>query len=175
MNFTLETVRLTMLRMRAADVEAVCHIANEPGVRKYLFDDKPVAPKLILDILAKSDAGFEERKLGIWTVREKDAERAIGFCGLRRARDLDEIEILYALSESKWTRGYAIEAASAVLRYAFDRAECDNIIGIADVPNVASWRVLEKLGMHEYRPAGAQPHLRYAVVGRAEYPPRSHR
>jgi [ribosomal protein S5]-alanine N-acetyltransferase len=164
--FALETVRLAMLPMCAADVDAIGRIANEPGVRRYLFDDRPIAPEFIRAVLAQSVSDFEARRFGIWTVREKGADSPIGFCGLRLVQDLGEVEILYALTESKWRHGYAFEAASSIVHYAFELAGLSEIVGMTDGPNIWSWWILEKLGMREFRPPDARPHLRYARLTR---------
>jgi RimJ/RimL family protein N-acetyltransferase len=79
---------------------------------------------------------------------------------------LGELEVLYALTESKWKHGYAFEAASSIIHYAFELTGLDQIVGITDVPNVSSWRVLERLGMREFRPPTARQHLRYARLTR---------
>lgn len=71
----------------------------------------------------------------------------IGFCGLSRSGTSAEIEILYGIAPSHWGQGLATEAARAVLHYGFEELRLSRIIGGADVPNVASLRVLEKLGM----------------------------
>lgn len=137
-------------------------------MRRYLFDDQSVTPEFIRAVLAQSVSDFEERQFGIWTVREKCVDAAIGFCGLRLVQDLGAVEVLYALTESKWKHGYAFEAASSIIHYAFELAALDEIVGITDVPNVSSWRILEKLGMREFRPPSARPHLRYASLTRRE-------
>jgi RimJ/RimL family protein N-acetyltransferase len=138
--------------MQSTDIEALYRILNEPRVRKYLLDDKLVSPAFIDEIFRQSLSNFASLQFGLWILREKPAAQVIGFCGLRRVEDLAETEILYALSESKWHCGYAIEATCAVKRYAFERAGLDRLIGITDLANFKSWRVLERLGMREYRP-----------------------
>jgi ribosomal-protein-alanine N-acetyltransferase len=165
-SYIIETARLTLMPMQSTDGGAVYQISNQSGVRKYLFDDKPVCPAFIDAIFQQSISNFEARNFGIWILRKKRTPEIVGFCGLRSVEHLAETEILYALSESKWHFGYAIEAACAVQSYAFDRARLDRLIGIADVANVKSWRVLERLGMREYRPANADEHLRYAILTR---------
>src|SRR5580658_7005259 len=167
--FIISTARLSLRPMDVADLEPILRISNEPGVRRYLFDDQSVAAGVVREIYRQSVANFESRRFGIWVVRETGCDEVIGFCGLRVFEDLDEIEILYALSEAKWNVGYALEAASAVARYAFERAGLERLIGVTDDANLASWRVLEKLAMREYLPAGAREHLRYAVITRAEF------
>jgi RimJ/RimL family protein N-acetyltransferase len=165
-NYIIETARLKLRPMQSLDIGAIHQISNEPGVRKYLFDDKPVSRAFIQEVFQQSVSNFESRNFGIWILREKRTPKIVGFSRLRGVEDLAETEILYALSELKWHFGYAIEAAGAVQHYAFDRAGLDCLIGITDAANVESWRVLERLGMCEYRPANADEHLRYAIVTR---------
>jgi [ribosomal protein S5]-alanine N-acetyltransferase len=162
-------MRLSLRPMTGADVSAIHRIANEPGVRKYLFDDKAVTIDFVESIFQQSSVNFESRGFGIWIVKESASAELIGFCGLRYAEELKEIEILYALTESKWRLGYASEAALAVQRYAFDDAHMERLIGITDLGNHKSWRVLERLRMREYLPPNAEERLRYAFVMRSEY------
>jgi hypothetical protein len=64
--------------MCTADIDALGRIANEPGVRRYLFDDQPVTPAFLRAVLAQSLSDFEERLFGIWMVREKGVDAPIG-------------------------------------------------------------------------------------------------
>jgi len=57
------------------------------------------------------------------------------------------VVVLYGIAPSRWGEGFATEAALAMLRYGFEEAGLDRILGIADRENVASRRVLEKIGM----------------------------
>jgi [ribosomal protein S5]-alanine N-acetyltransferase len=145
-------------------------LCNQAGIRKYLFDDQPVSIEFIESIVEQSERDFESRGFGMWLVGDAGGAAPIGFCGLRVADGLGEVEIIYALTESILKRGYAVEAASAVMRHAFEHANLPRLIGITDVPNVASWRVLERLAMREYRPPNAEPHLRYAVIDQKNLP-----
>jgi hypothetical protein len=78
-HFALETARLALLPMCATDIDALGCIANESGVRRYLFDDQPVTPEFIRAVLAQSVSDFKERLFGVWTVREKGLDASIGF------------------------------------------------------------------------------------------------
>ena len=98
----LETTRLTLQPMEATDVEPIHRIANQPGVRHFLFDDKYVSQEFIREIHEQSVTNFKSRAFGVWILREKVVDLAIGFCGLRVVAELDEVELLYALSETKW-------------------------------------------------------------------------
>jgi len=61
-------------------------------------------------------------------------------------RDRDDLQIGYEYAPSHWGRGYATEAAGRVLEYAFEVVKLDRLAAIARPANVASVRVLEKLG-----------------------------
>ena len=62
-----------------------------------------------------------------------------------------ELQLLYGLLPSVWSRGYATEAARAVMRHALDDLGFDEIRAATDVPNHASVRVLERLGLREWK------------------------
>ncbi|MCA9907457.1 MAG: GNAT family N-acetyltransferase, partial [Anaerolineae bacterium] len=59
----------------------------------------------------------------------------------------DQVAIGYTLGSAFWGKGYATEAARAVLTYSFDVLKLDTIIAVAEPENAASLRVLERLGM----------------------------
>ncbi len=59
----------------------------------------------------------------------------------------DGVEILYGFAPSHWGRGFAPEATGATLGYGFEEAGLYRILGVVDKENVASRRVLEKIGM----------------------------
>jgi ribosomal-protein-alanine N-acetyltransferase len=90
---------------------------------------------------------FERNGFGFWGVFEKCSAPLIGFCGLRRIGETRDVELLYGIDPRLWRRGYATEAAGAVLRWAFTSTDLTRIFAGADPPNLASFRVMEKLGM----------------------------
>ncbi|NOT61720.1 MAG: GNAT family N-acetyltransferase [Acidobacteria bacterium] len=57
------------------------------------------------------------------------------------------IRLLYGIDEAHWGRGYAAEAARAIVDYGFVQLGCEQIVASTDVPNLASIRVMEKLGL----------------------------
>jgi ribosomal-protein-alanine N-acetyltransferase len=121
-------------------------------VRKYLFDDEILPPEVAADIVQKSLGYFADVGYGLWalTRREADdtnAERLIGVCGFWFFHEPPELELLYMLSEDCWGRGLAVEAARAVMQYGFAALGMTRIQASTDAPNVASVRVMEKLGM----------------------------
>jgi RimJ/RimL family protein N-acetyltransferase len=89
----------------------------------------------------------------------------MGRCGLQWLPDTEEVEVDYILGRAFWGRGFATEAARASLRYGFEELELERVIGISHIENIASQRVLEKLGMArlEQKEFFGIPCYRYAV------------
>jgi RimJ/RimL family protein N-acetyltransferase len=119
---------------------------SEPLVRRYLWDDRPVARETVLAVLAASAADFARAGYGLWILRQQDDTFA-GTCGLRPFDGTPHVEVLYSVEPALWKRGLATEAAAACLRFAFERLALPRVLGGVDGPNAASRHVLEKLGM----------------------------
>ncbi|MDA9532054.1 acetyltransferase [Bradyrhizobium sp. CCBAU 25338] len=81
---------------------------------------------------------------GLWALRTSDGAFA-GRAGLRHilVDDIDEIEIAYAFTRSLWGRGLAGEIATAMTRIGLTQLTLTSVIGIVNVENGASRRVLE--------------------------------
>jgi ribosomal-protein-alanine N-acetyltransferase len=110
-------------------------------------------------------------------VVEKDTRKLIGWCGLGPLEfDKSEIEIYYGLSRPHWGRGITTEAAKALLHYGFQTIGLDKIVAIVKPANIASQRVIEKLGMIYKKQIGSLPEkykfyqgLLYYSLTRDEY------
>ncbi|MER7440144.1 GNAT family N-acetyltransferase [Micromonospora avicenniae] len=77
------------------------------------------------------------------TVEETQRE----WCSLNRWNpDYRSVSLGYCFNDAAWGHGYATEAAGALLRWAFDRLNLNRVQAETDTRNVASARVLEKLG-----------------------------
>jgi ribosomal-protein-alanine N-acetyltransferase len=88
--------------------------------------------------------------VGAFRLEERDTGAFVGRCGLRPEEGSGDTEIAYALVRRAWGQGLATEAATAVVRYGFD-AGLTRIVACALAENVASLRVLEKVGMRRVR------------------------
>lgn len=142
------TARLRFQPFTLDDVDALHSVWTEPDVRRYLWDDKVISRETTEEVVRASLASFQEHRLGFWTLRLLVNEATVmGFCGLRFFADPPEVEILYGITPAHWGQGLATEAAKAVLRYGFEELQLSKIWGGADAPNLASIRVLQKLGM----------------------------
>jgi ribosomal-protein-alanine N-acetyltransferase len=148
----IHTDRLRLRPFRPEDEEALFRLWNDAQVRRYLFDDQPVPREAVQEQIALSEQDFRERGFGEFGLfLTERPEELIGFSGLRRIDGGEDVEVLYGLLPGYWGRGLATEAAGAVLRFGFQRAGLEEIWGGADLPNAASIRCMERLGMS---PAG---------------------
>ena len=90
---------------------------------------------------------------GLWMVCEKETGRPVGRAGLQIREEFEIPELGFEIEASYRRRGYAREALEAVLRYAKEELELDELRSVVDVENTASQRLCEALGftVQEYR------------------------
>jgi ribosomal-protein-alanine N-acetyltransferase len=144
----LRTPRLLLRPFAPEDEEALFRFLNEPQVRRYLCDDLPVPREMVQEQIALSQRNFRERGFGLFSLfREERPEVFIGFTGLGRIDEGEDVELWYGLSPEHWGHGLATEAAEAMLRFGFEQVGLKEIWAGADLPNAASFRVMERLGM----------------------------
>jgi ribosomal-protein-alanine N-acetyltransferase len=87
-------------------------------------------------------------QFGVWVLRDKENGELIGQCGLRWCYEYTpEIELVYAIAKSYWGKGIATEAAKAAVRYGFEELKPDYIMALTAPTNLASQRVMQKVGM----------------------------
>ncbi|GCD20676.1 N-acetyltransferase [Cellulomonas algicola] len=142
----LETDRL-VLRPRSVDEAATYRRLwterdlRVPAHRRIDADGRPT----VADV-----AGQLADEPGLLAVRRRDTAEVIGYCGLIDHADAppDEPELAFELLRSAHGRGYATEAGQAVVGWARE-SSCPRLWATVWDWNVASRRVLEKLGFHE--------------------------
>ncbi len=102
------------------------------------------AIKILLDIILPQ----YKNNLGRWAIHTKDNMDFIGWCGLKYRPELDEIDLGYRLMKKAWGKGFATEAAQHTLNHGFKTLGLKLITGRAHIENIASIKVLEKIGMN---------------------------
>ena len=142
----LSTPRLRLRPLAGGDLDAAHSLWTDPDVRRYLWDDVVIPREQAVAVLAASEADFAAHGYGLWAVCVPETGELIGFCGFRPAEE-GEPELLYGLAPRWWGQGLATEAAQAVLGYGFDTLGFERVVAATDVPNAASVRVMERLGM----------------------------
>lgn len=120
---------------------------TDPGVRRFLWDGEFIPLEKAEEVVRAGIDSFDRHGFGFWGVRERERQGLIGFGGFRFVEHGRDVEILYGIDPRFWGRGYATEAAQALIDWAFRETALTRIVAGADAPNRASFRVLEKLGM----------------------------
>jgi RimJ/RimL family protein N-acetyltransferase len=143
----IETSRLRLRPFKPEDIGSLEQVWNEPGVRRYLWDDKPVPRETVEGIIKASVELFEKDGYGLWAVVSKYKEELLGFCGFWHFHDPPKLELLFGIATAHWNQGLASEAATAMLRQGFGELAFDRIVASTDAGNEASVAVMRKIGM----------------------------
>jgi RimJ/RimL family protein N-acetyltransferase len=143
----LQTERLLLREMTEADAEHLVRLGQNPNVTRYLPDTPLAGVEEARRLLETVVFPQYANRIGRWAVILRDTGEFIGWCGLKYYADANEYDLGYRYFEEHWGRGYATEAARAVLRYGVEHLRGARIVGKAMVANAGSRRVLEKIGL----------------------------
>jgi RimJ/RimL family protein N-acetyltransferase len=143
----LETARLFLDQWQSGDWTELRPIATDPEVMRYITGGVPWSDERIRTFVDGQVRLYEERGFCRWRLVERESGSVIGFCGVGAWRDCPDPEIGWWLARRYWGRGLATEAANAALKDIFERVKLDRVISIARPANIASTRIMEKLGL----------------------------
>lgn len=143
----LRTERLALRHLTEDDAPFVLELLNEPGWLENI-GDRGVRTLEDARRFITEGPGQSYRKFGygIWLAALRTGE-AVGVCGLVKREGLEDADIGYAFLERHQGRGYAKEAAAAVLDYARSVIGLERVVAITKPGNAASVAVLEKIGL----------------------------
>jgi [ribosomal protein S5]-alanine N-acetyltransferase len=145
---SIETSRLRIRPFQLEDaVEQHRIVYGDPEVMRYLGDGKTRTVEQSQRAMQFFIDHDQREGFSIWSVEDKTSHQLIGHCGLFHIPQTPAVEIAYGFGKDFWGKGYATEAARACLRYGFETANLDEIIGLTYPENTASQNVLRKIGM----------------------------
>ncbi len=145
----LETDRLILRTFKEADLDGMLEINQDPQVMKHFPNlvDK-AGTKTLID---KINQHYLDYGYTLYAVELKSTRAFIGFVGLLKpsfeAHFTPNTEIGWRLSSKHWGKGYAPEAAKAVLKYAFKVLDLPEVVSFTSATNTNSVRVMEKIGL----------------------------
>jgi RimJ/RimL family protein N-acetyltransferase len=151
----LETPRLLLRPLIAGDVDWIASIASDPEVSRFLWEwpDSAEQARRLSETMIQLD--LMRYHFGQWAVLDKNSLDAYGWVEIGKLRPWsgpsDEIGISYVLARGAWGKGIATEAAGRLLQYAFEMHQLERVMAVIMHGNKASRRVLEKLGMREFK------------------------
>lgn len=151
----VETDRLTLRHLERRDAAFILELLNDPAwIRNignkgvHTFAD---AERYIED---GPRAMYAAHGFGLFLVEMKETSEAIGLCGLLKRDWLEDVDIGFAFLPAYRGKGYAAEAARAVLHFAEETLKLRRVVAITSMGNESSARLLGKLG---FRPEGEIP------------------
>jgi RimJ/RimL family protein N-acetyltransferase len=144
----LKTERLIIRRLSSDDADFIVELLNQPSFLQYI-GDKGVrnTDDAVRYIQTGPQASYEQFGFGLYLVELKDSGTSIGMCGLIKRDSLPDVDVGFAFLPDYWSRGYAFEAASAVLNYGRENFGLTRIVAITSLDNAASIRLLERIGL----------------------------
>jgi RimJ/RimL family protein N-acetyltransferase len=176
-SYPIQTERLLLRPYERGDFDALLAMQSREDVVRYLYED-PLGPddvRALLDRrLADTSLSDEGDTLAVAVVLRTGGEM-IGNCILHwSSRQHQQGEIGFVFHPDHHGRGYATEAARPLVDFGFDEVGLHRIIGRLEARNIASARVLEKLGMrreallieNEFVKGEWQSELVYAILDR---------
>ena len=129
---------------------------------------------------AKGMAMYAREGFSFLFMIEKATGEMVGHCGIKRvdnplAKNIGDHEVGWLVREDRWRLGYAEEAMRGVLDWAFGRVGAPHVVALTSAANVASWKLMEKLGMERREdldftdpsyPPEDRPTILYSITAR---------
>jgi len=143
-----ETQRLFFRSPTLEDAPAAfAAYACDPEVTRYLTWEAHTSVEKTLKFMRRCVACWEDGSAFPWVILTKADRQLIGTIELRLHGT--HADLGYGISRSCWGQGYATEAAQAVVDWAYSQPGIYRVWTVCDVDNLASARVLEKVGLQK--------------------------
>jgi ribosomal-protein-alanine N-acetyltransferase len=154
MKIFVETERLILREVMPSDVDGMFELDSDPEVHKYLGKNPITTKEKAKEAVEFIRRQYKERGIGRWAVVEKSSGAFIGWSGLKLNDEKEKLngkinfyDIGYRFIPRYWGKGYATESALAALKYGFETMNLEQIVGAAEVENIGSNKVLQKIGL----------------------------
>jgi RimJ/RimL family protein N-acetyltransferase len=159
MRNAIPTERLILRDITLADAEFLVELDADPEVMRYIGTPPPPDPQAYRDRIRDVYLPWQSHPwYGVWIVAAQDKEVPLGWTFIRPATaarfakevgwdDPEEVEVGYRFGRSAWGSGVATEATRPLVSMAMADTAVTAIVACAHVDNLASQRVLQKLGL----------------------------
>ncbi len=143
----IETDRLLMRPVTRDDLPVPLRFRADPEVSRYLGGPEMSTPEFVAKRLEFYLDCHRQHGFGMCALVSKSDNEMIGWSGLQPLEDSGQIEVGYGFDRPHWGKGYATEAARAVIDFGFRELGVHRIAAWCIAENAASARVMEKAGM----------------------------
>lgn len=145
----IETDRFLLRQITNDDLDEWIRIKySDPQVMRYM----PVRDASPRDRAQQAydffNRTWSQHGFGGWVITNKTSGQLLGDCYLEPEEESGsgEVELGYTIGRPFWGQGVATETGRAVVRFGFEHANLQRILGVAMPENIGSWRVLGKIG-----------------------------
>jgi RimJ/RimL family protein N-acetyltransferase len=166
----IETERLVLRRWRDEDLDSYAAMNADPEVMRLIGDGHLQDRAEATASLARIRRDWDDHGFGRWAIERRSDRVFAGFCGAGFLKAFPELagepEIGWRLPHTMWGVGYATEAAIASRDDFFGTTGYDHLISLTQPANLASRRIMKKLGMRrvlDLHDARVGPILRYRL------------
>ena len=143
----IRTGRLVLRELDLNDAEFILELLNEAAFLRFIGDKGVRTPADARGYILKGPMNsYERHGFGLYATCLSDG-MPIGICGLVKREGLADADVGFAFLSRHWSKGYAVEAASAVLTHARRVLHMQRIVAITSPENLGSIAVLEKIGL----------------------------
>ena len=148
MQLHIETDRLRIRALTIIDAGFMMQLMNTPTWIKNIgnrnVNDSTTASNYIANNIINS---YHINGFGLFLVAVKKDNQSAGICGIVKREGLVIPDLGFAMLPKYEGKGIATEASKAVVQYAKETLQLSQLAGITKADNIASIRVLEKVGM----------------------------
>ncbi|MGA9997820.1 MAG: GNAT family N-acetyltransferase [Pyrinomonadaceae bacterium] len=161
---SIGTSRLTLRMFRPDDLDDLYSLFSDPDVVRYVGTGETASRAETETALQGIMNHWERHGFGRWAILDRHSQKFIGYGGLRML--IDTPEVVYHLAKAYWGMGLATEMATASLRFGFQEKNFERIVAIAKPENLASVRVMQKIGMSYERHTSYYnfPVIQYSIL-----------
>ena len=144
----LESDRLLIRPYQLGDEQAIYEMNSDPEVQKYTGDKMihsvEEAKNILVNVILKD---YEKHGYGRLAVIYKPDNKLIGFTGFKSLPEMNgETDLGYRFIPEYWGKGIATESAIMSLKYGFEDLGLKTIYAFAEPDNIASVKIIQKLG-----------------------------
>jgi ribosomal-protein-alanine N-acetyltransferase len=169
----LESERLLIRQFTLEDSEFILRLLNEPSFLQNIGDRGVRTLEQASTYLREGPIrSYELHGHGAYVVMLKESPQPIGLCGLIKRDAFEDVDIGYAFLPEFWSKGYAFEAAAAVLDYGLHTLRLPKIIALISPGNADSIKLIKKLGFAFSRETQMSEASAVAIYELSELPQR---
>jgi ribosomal-protein-alanine N-acetyltransferase len=166
----IETERFIIRNIETVDVKGMFALDSDPEVHEFLGKKPLINIEQSAEIIQVIRNQYKENGIGRLAIIDKETKDFVGWTGLKYEKEVREdfnyYDLGYRLRKKYWGKGIATETAIASLKYGFETLALEKICAAAEINNIASNKILQKVGLRyiETFEFDGEPHNWYKIT-----------